>query len=257
MYINILNDYFYGLIQSFKIHLVIKLIWKNKKYFKLINKIIIYNILVYIIPYLLVTILNLYTNIYIYFLFHFFNYIVDFFSIFFHLVHYIELINIVSSHIGKPINNISLLNNLTSIIILFIYQFVMYLFANIINFMFNEKLNFIAIMLNFMILTIYHSFYCYNNLWQHNNVELFLRIDIHEKLWPYYSGYGTLSTLIYIYTKYSYINAIYNIYLAILITIPFLIPIKFPDKEQKYPKIKLTIIPYMISIIIKLISFFK
>lgn len=257
MYINIINDFFSGFIQSLKIHLVIKLVWENTKYFKLINKIIAYNILLYLIPYLLINILNLYNNIYIYILFHFFNYIIDFCSIFFHLVHYIELLNVVSSHIGKSMNNISLLNNLTSIIILYIYQSIMYLFAYIINFIFNDKLNFIAIILNFMILTIYHSFYCYNNLWQHNNIDLFLRIDIHEKLWPYYLGYGTLITFIYMYTNYSYIIAIYNIYLTILITIPFLIPIKVPDKKQKYPKIKLTIISYIISIIIKLVSYFK
>ena len=96
---------------------------------------------------------------------------------------------------------------------------------------------------------------CFNNLWQHKKLSINCRIDMHEKLWPYYIGYGTIATIIYQYAETQYIYGLYNIYMAILISIPFLIEPIYPKKQIQYPSINLKFFSYIMKFVFNITKF--
>ncbi len=164
---------------------------------------------------------------------------------FFHLFNYIDLVNITSRHNKKSLTKISAIDGLSLALTISIYQIVIFGTTHLINMIFHEKIYLLSFLINFVILTIYHSFYYYNNLWHYKKIEIMYRIDMHEKIWPYYIGYGTISTLIYLTGSTMISIATYNIYMIIALSNPFLTEIKYPSTTIKYPAINLYIFGYL------------
>ena len=244
----ILYDYAGGIITSCKINLFITNVYKNNKLFSLITKIIKYNLLLHFLLTIVAQIIFYFIGVSFPKLINVLGYPLNIFSALFHLLHYMDLINIVITYSSKNSSTIPVLELVSLAFTMSIYQIVIYLTTNLINILLHDRLYYIAIFINFIILTIYHSFYCYNNLWQYKKIEMIYRIDMHEKLWPYYFGYGTIATIIYQYTTNPLILGFYNMYMVLLISLPFMVQPKYPSKTNNYPSypaINLTIFSYI------------
>lgn len=250
----ILSDFINGFFDSLRFNLFFKQILSNIKFRKLFYKLIVYNLFLYVLPLLITDILYQLTNFSLHNILYFLYYPINIFSAIFHVIHFVDLINIISSNKSKTNQMIPVVDMIALAVTMTIYQLVIYLTTELINFIFHSRIYLIAISLNFFILTIYHSFYYFNNLWQYFRIGMFRRIDIHEKLWPYYMGYGTVITLIYYRINYSYMMAVYNIYSMALLSFPFLFKTKFPH-DSLYPKINLTIFSYFIGWIFKIAGY--
>jgi hypothetical protein len=245
MYKEIIIDIFKGLFNSLRFDLFIKPITNNIKLQKLFMRVLKYNFITRIVPQMITFLIYYIFGLSLYSLLNIINYPISLLTLIFHLVHYLEIINIVSPYASKTGQEMPFIDGITIGITMSIYGTVIYLATELIRFVFHDRLYFIAIILNFFILTIYHSFYCYNNLWQFHKINMNKRIDIHEKLWPYYFGYGIISTIIYLYSANHYMMLLYNLYLFLIISVPFLTELRFPTKVSPYPKINLTIFSYM------------
>ena len=251
MYNAIVCDYLRGVINSCKINLLITSAIQNSKLAKLLYKIIKYNFILYVLPLMLVQILNIF-DLSFYCILNFISYPIGIFSAVFHLLHYMDLMNIVCTNSSKSNNEMPVLDLISLAITMSLYNIVIYLTTNLINLFFHERIYILAIMLNFIILTIYHSFYCFNNLWQYKKIEMAYRIDMHEKLWAYYMGYGTIATIIYLYVNNFYVMGLYNLYMTICISMPFMIEPRYPSKTKNYPNypsINLVIFSYIVGYI--------
>ncbi|MEM0354225.1 MAG: hypothetical protein QXW79_01450 [Thermoplasmata archaeon] len=132
-----------------------------------------------------------------------------------------------------------------AVITMTLYKFTIYLTTHLINLILHERFFFVAICLNFVILEFYHSFYCYNNWWQHKRIGILQRINICEKMWPFYLGYGTFATIIYFYTSIPEIAGLYNLYIMFLISNPFLAETKHWNILSSYPSINLSLFSYL------------
>jgi len=254
MYRYIIEDFVSGLFNSIRIDKIIKPTRENPKLKKLWFKICKYNFLLHIFPTLLLLLVDWLFDISLIFIFNILAYPINLFSGLFHLLHFFDLVNIICIHTPKSSKTVGALDMISLMITMSIYQIVIYLTTTIINLIFHDNLYFAAIILNFIILTIYHSFYCFNNLWQYKKIDMFRRIDIHEKLWPYYIGYGTISTILYLCAIHPIMIAIYNLYLATIIALPFLLATRYPKKEIGYPKINLTIFSKIIGFLFIIIK---
>jgi hypothetical protein len=255
MYKHIARDFFCGITNSIRFDLYVKALMNNQRLQKLTFKIIKYNTLMHFLPYILSYLFYRYTGLNFMFILDILIYPINIFSILFHLLHYIDLVNMVCIYSSKNFRIDNTENGLTLAITMFIYQLVIYLTTSIISIIFNGRMHMIAILINFTILTIYHSFYCFNNLWQYKKVGMFHRIDMHEKLWPYYVGYGIFTTIIYLHIKNPIMLGIYNLYMVLLISVPFMIKTRYPNSVMSYPKINLKIFSYMTSLTLDVTKF--
>lgn len=241
MYKEIILDYLLGIYNSCHIKTFVTAVRTDNKLTSLIIKLIKFNLTWHFLPTLIILLLEYCFGIQLSIV----SYPINLFSIIFHLIHYIDLVGTVSTKVSKSLNTMSMLEMITMAITMSIYQLMIYFTTKLINFVFHDRLYYLCIVLNFCILATYHSFYCYNNLWQYKQIDMLHRINIHEKLWPYYLGYGTISTIIYLYISYPFMAGIYNLYLVLIIALPFLIKRKIPSEEEKYPKINLIIFSYI------------
>ena len=175
------------------------------------------------------------------------------FSIFIHTITYIELASALSSVTkNKKIkSNGTFVDSITIIIMMTIYQLVVYLSTKIISMILADNLYIFGLIINFVILIIYHSLYTYNNLWQAIGLNITRRISIHETQWAYFLGYGLIATSMYVYTVNAYMLAIYNIYMAMLLSIPLLRDFDF-KVTPKYFKINLSFFSFIIKQIFNL-----
>lgn len=255
MYKQILEDFSKGFINSIRIDYLITRIIENSRLKKLSLKFFKYNLLLYFIPYIFFKIIQSLFNYPLMLIFDILLYPINIFSTLFHIFHYIDLMRMISIYTSKTSNTTTVVDTISLTITMFIYQIVIYFINMLINIIFHDRLYVLAISLNIIILTIYHSFYCFNNLWQYKKIEIFYRIDMHEKLWPYYIGYGFLPTLIYFYVSNPFVLGIYNLYMVLVIALPFLIEPIYPKKVMPYPSINLMIFSYITRIIFSLSRF--
>lgn len=254
MYKYIAQDFLNGILCSLKINLYITALINDNRLCKLTRKILKYNFLMHFLPYILFYVIKWQFNLNIMPVLDVLFCPINIFSFLFHLLHYIDLVNIVCVYSLKTSRTGSAIDALSLTITMSIYQLVIYLTTSIINIIFNGRLHLLAVLINFIILTIYHSFYCFNNLWQYKKINMFYRIDMHEKLWPFYVGYGIISTIIYLHLKNPIMLGIYNLYMVLIISIPFMIKVKYPKKENNalYPKINLKIFSHMTGLIFEI-----
>lgn len=234
---DIIRDFIFGVYDSFQIVEFFLLLITNIKILKILSKIFLFNIIVYIIPGII------FYNVYLYFVIYVILKILSVFSSIIHTLYHIDIANIINQLviIKKKISGIEIIS---LSITMFIYQFVMYISLHIVNFLFYEKMYYLSIFMNIGILMIYHSFYCFNNLWQCQRKLIKDRIAQYEKLWPYYIGFGLIGTLIYCGTHKMVWFGVYNIYMSYLIIVPFLVS-EYQPQEINYPSINMNILIYL------------
>ncbi|AGC01781.1 hypothetical protein H012_gp684 [Acanthamoeba polyphaga moumouvirus] len=255
MYNYIFKDYLLGLADSVRFDKLINILLNDTKICKSFKKIIKLNFLMYLFPQIIIFMTYYLLNWDLSILLYYLSFPMGIVSCFFHILQYIDILSSIrkySSRISSPINN---MNYLTLSITMVIYQFVILSTLILIDFV-GKNIIFLTIILKILVLSTYHSFYYFNNLWQYKRVTLYHRIDIHEKLWPYYLGFGTISSIIYIFTDIYWMIFFYNLYTSILICLPFIIKTKYPPFPIKYPscnlKIFFCIIKYLINFIKKI-----
>jgi hypothetical protein len=253
---DICKDIFLGLIDSIRIDLFLSHIYKSNKCNNILKKIFKYNVLFHILPGIIIELINFLFQVSFHTLLYYINYLINFMSMFMHMIIYLEIFGTFNKFSLIPKSKLSnpITDSITITIIMTIYQLAVYLMTKIINFIFgNQNLYFISLIINFVILTIYHTIYSHNNLWQVLNLNLIQRINIHETRWAYFLGYGSIITVMYNYTYNPYILAIYNVYITNLLFIPLLKKINFQNNNISYPKLNLSIFSYIISWIFSII----
>lgn len=252
----IVKDIVYGFSDSLRLDLSIGYAYNNPQYLKIIKKLFKHNLLLHIIPLLTIDIINYLFQFSFHFLLYILNYPICIFSIFMHALIYIELAlslgDVIKRKKIKTVkSNRPFTDSITVIIMMMIYQSVVYLSTKMISIILGEKIYLLGLILNFGILMMYHSLYAYNNLWQVVGLDINQRITIHETHWAYFLGFGLVGTYIYMYTSNAYILAIYNIYTAILASMPILLDFDFRAKAS-YTKINLSVFSWMLKYILYL-----
>jgi hypothetical protein len=249
MYKNIFADFLFGVRTSTRVDLLTKLFLENYKFRSLILKIIKYNMLLHIFPYLAVVYMSGYLNMQFPLFFDISTYSINFFSVLFHTLHFMDLINICCTCCLKTYAGKNAIDMMSLSITMLVYQFIIFATTTIIDFILRDRFYFLSLFSNVLILSVYHSFYCYNNLWQHKNIKMFCRIDMHEKLWPYYIGYGAIATILYLHIENPVFLGIYNLYTTISMSIPFLVEPIYP-KKNSYPSMNLNLFSYMTNVVL-------
>lgn len=244
MYKTIFNDYIVGLIHSLRIDLVATALYKNNKIRNLAKKICLFNLVLFFVPTL-------------------FAFIVRIVSTTFHLLYFMDLVNALSDQMARrKKRTIGIIELLSLAVTMTLYQFFVYLVTLIISFVLYPSFYWFGLCLNFFILTIYHSFYCFNNLWQHYKIGMAHRVDIQEKMWPYYVGFGTVASMIYLYASFgmypNIFSCVYNVYLFMILCLPFYLPNRFPKRGNVgYFSINLSIFSYMMGMAFRVVKYLR
>lgn len=156
------------------------------------------------------------------------------------LLHYVDLINQIScvkkTPRPKSKSNVAF-GCFSAAIIMGFYQMVIFSLVNVVDYGLHERFHVLGLAIKFGVLTIYHSMYCFNNLWQYRDIDLACRVEMHEKFWPYYMGFGSCASLLYMMSY----ELIYDIYFLMLVALPFLTRTKYPHRITLYPAINLKI----------------
>lgn len=249
MYLEIILDFISGVYDSMRIDILYNMLL-DSKIKKIILAICSVNFLMYFIPALLVSIVEYIFDMPLQLFLDIISYPIGVFSLFFHLFNYLTLINTIPCEPIDPNAKSTIIDSYSLAITMTVYNFVVYFTNYIVNYIFHYRMYVVAILINFSIITMYHSFYCFNNLWQRKRISEFHRIDMCEKLWPYYVGYGIVPSIIYMYTNYRYVLGLYNIYITLIICFPFYLKIKIPTKIPAYPNINLNIISYITKLFV-------
>lgn len=256
----IIKDIFSGFIDSIRADTFISHISNSTKGINIIKKLFKHNLRLHILPLFFVDCIYYFFGISLHTVLRYINYPIMLFSIFIHTIIYIEFANAFNSINGsKKIKSTkqdgTFVDTITITIMMGIYQLVVYCSTAVVNFVFADSFYLFGLFLTFGILTIYHSLYSYNNLWQKINLDISRRVNVHEIRWAYFLGYGLIATVVYTYTTNAYILAIYNIYMAMLLSIPLLLPFDFDFYFITIPtyfKINLTVFSYIIGWIFRI-----
>jgi hypothetical protein len=239
----IILDFFRGVKASVEIPSLINLISVRPSVGIILWRIMRFNLLCHMVPGILMYYLS--TGPTINFII---GVIINLISFIFHLIHNIDLVSNLDSN--QKNSDMSTLDCLTLAITMSIYQIAIWLATSLVSFLLSERLYYLSILINFLSLSIYHSMYCFNNSWQKSRIMMYYRIDMLEKLWPYYVGYGTIATIICMMINNQIVTAIYNCYLTTIIIIPFCIDHIYPKHEMPYLSVNLSIFSWLSDIIL-------
>lgn len=270
---HIYRDFREGFVASIRVDLLYKQTKDNRAFRNLVWKLIKYNLLFHIVPWLTANLLEEVVGPSIWSVWEVVDLILNVVSYLFHMLHWIDLIFITSTSSATIYKNIDYLDSVSMAFTMMCYQFSVMLGVYLMNFllfmyptlpiMYATNFLFarypmivISTVSQFLLgsceimqylvyifaLSLYHSFYCYNNLWQHHKLDIGQRINFHEKMWGYFSGFGLISTLIYVLPITSPIaTVVYHMYMIIVISMPFIVKIPNPNKPQTYPHLPLGI----------------
>lgn len=158
----------------------------------------------------------------------------------------VEMTSLVANKVAKQPAKSATIDMISTVATVSFFQVAIYGLEWLINVILPSTL-YLSSICSFPMLVIYHSFYCHNALWQTHGFEVSRRIDIHEKVWPYYMGYGFTGSILFLGSGNHLTMAIYNVYMIILVIIPFYNAPRFPRKNIIYPEIKLSIVSYIIK----------
>lgn len=257
----IVLDFLEGIIKSIRVDRLIQTAYLDTKIANLIWKICKYNLLLHLLPLLLVEMVEYTTGVSLGFLLVLLYYPLTLFSNALHMLYYMDLINNVQHHARRyqvrttssnytsPVNTISVAATMA------IYKFTIYLTSQLITTVLNSKFPLLEYTLSFCILMIYHAICCYNNLWQFQRIKMEFHIDMYEKLWPYYLGYGLISSILYLQSDDWYMLIAYNVYTMLVVALPFLLETRYPEPGyQPYPPINLTPFAYFSRLIMYIVK---
>lgn len=254
MVANILFDFMFGIFESCRIDYVLREMYYNRAIMWDIIHIfgfnLTINLLCRVVLYYMLYISDAWYMILIYILLYAVHKLVD---IVYHTVHYIDLLGKITSRRTKKCNR-SIIDVVINIILMNLYQLSLCIFIYVIHSIpqynsITDALGFIII--NFMF-CLYHALYAFNNWWQFYGVNPSSRIKVLETRWPFFVGFGLISTILCSVTNVFSLS-IYNLYLSYLIMIPFISDnTKHIKKQDKYPPIKLKFITYISLSVTKL-----
>jgi hypothetical protein len=264
MWTSIIHDFLDGLLTSIRFDYVFNRINSDIKLKNIFYKIIRYNAFMHLVPYLLIWIIESLLDVKLDILHSGIYLTISLIAALFQILHFLDITNIVSVYV-KQINyqtsNTHLFDPLSMTLTMSVYQFAIYLMSCFISLIFDKNtfFGYLANVIVFAIYTLYHSFYAFNNLWQHKKIDIYYRIDIFQKLWPYYIGYGTLSSILLMMSgiEYPFNTFIYHSYLLLLVMIPFCMPSiknRYPKKSITYFEIDLSFFSYLTRLLLRIIS---
>lgn len=251
MFREIIIDFLLGMRDSLQIFYLVRFL-SNEKYYKSFKKLIfnnififLYNMIIYRIGVNEIIIVRIMT------------YIINTITLLLHSLYYIDIINSLASSLNRVessrFHNISILDIISGNISLSLYMLLMYMTTDLLKYFLGDQL--IITFINIIIMSIYHSFYSFNNYWNCKKIAYGNRIKMHELLWPYYIGYGFIISILYQFINHYYFVSIYYIYLTCLISIPFKLSVRYPT-NQSYGKISLSLFSGFLSIIFNIINYF-
>jgi hypothetical protein len=210
-----MNHLLQGIIDSLRIDLIISVYLHDKILSKLI-KIMQYNFLLYVIPYLILLLLGYENSKYIIILSTILNcvyYVKTFFNYYDFSYQLCKEYSVVKTQLE--------MKYMAYVATMYIFQLFMYTVSYLIYLVLKNIQYHFAYFVHFCLIVFYHSFVLYNYMWQANNIKHGYILNIHEKCWLYFFGYGILISLIYMSSNNLLCGFIYNMYYLILITIPF------------------------------------
>lgn len=256
MYLNIFKDFWTGVSNSVRFDKILFMATDTEKIKNIIIKICKYNLLMHVMPIIIVNICQYLFNIQLLYIHSLIVHPINIFSICFHMLYYMDLINASTTYAPQIQKTLPVSSIFSMAITMALYNLIIYASTVLLDIITHDKIYLLVIFVKYIILSFYHSFYCFNNLWQYKKFQMDRRIDIHEKLWPYYIGYGSLATVIYFYTTYTEIIAIYNTYMMCLIMLPFIVQEKYPRTSvATYPSINLSLFGYLLGYFHKAIKY--
>lgn len=235
-----IKDFLNGVFLSLRLDLIINLIVDNEKIRSIIGKICRFYLGLYFIPFFFAYLLNYYFNLDFRWCYPYVNIFTTVISMIPNMVFVIDLTKTIKV---KSLNkNTQQLPDLITVgLIMNFYQMIMFQSTYLLQYLFHDKLYYLTVIVIFLILSLYHSFFCYNSVWRKINIKICHQIDIHQKCWGYFIGYGIAPSILYFFTDHPVVFGFYNLYLIILIVNPFLVPLPYPPKTESYPSINLKI----------------
>lgn len=225
----IINDFCKGLVYAIRLDLFIKKLYNNYNLCKLFIKILLFN-------YLLILTSNLP-----------FLCMLKILSVIFHILHYMDLLNILSKNIESDNKSIDVLDKISINCVLIIYQMIVYLISYLIL-LFNDS--YILLFFNLLLMILYHVIFLLNSLWNIHNVTINMRTYMLENRWAYHIGYCIIPTVLYLYSENIVVYCIYNIYLAMSMCIVYNMVYNI---QNEYPKINLSVFSYLSLLFTRLI----
>lgn len=249
------KEYLHGFIDSIRFDIFLRMMFTNEQYKNAFLIIMKHNIIVYCIPEL---IMYLFSEIkYVVTLYNFVFYFLKIYIFANHIMYHQDVLNINSQFITSK-QNMNIVDSVATTITLSLYLMLNYLIFSVINYFITDQhilIYWIGISISFFLLSIYHAFYCYNNLWQLKGYNYSNRILLFEIDWAYNLGYGTILTILYMktYPKTNVLyRIVYNMYMVMTMTLPFLINAK---KDINWtPYFRLRIVSYVLSLFYKIIN---
>jgi hypothetical protein len=212
-------DFIKGFHRSIRYDNVCKSISRQYSLFKIFLKILFWNFMLHVsLPLTLNFIADPYYSSVILYIAY---WPINLWSSFLHVVYFIELV----AHIDKSkviVEKVSVeAFGISASITMAIYYMSFGLISPLTNILINPIFSQAIWLFNFGVLALYHAFYCYNNLWQYQNVDLNKRIEQQSILWPYSLGYGCVASLLYLNSDGYYLQAVYNLHMISILIMPF------------------------------------
>lgn len=245
MYKQIISDFLKGLFDSLRLDYFFNAIKKNDKIDNTARSIFRFNSAIYFLPHIILGLLGYIFGVNLTFILYYFIYPLNLMSVFAHIYFYSNLIG--SLTVFAKIESKTFLDLVSFTITMAIYRLVINLTTRLAYIIFNPKLHFIINLMGIFMLTIYHSYNCFNNLWHHKKINLGEMINLCEQSWPYYIGYGIIATLLYLFKYHPVIAGLYNLHIALILSIPFLNKNTYPRKKPVYPKINLSLYSHIMG----------
>lgn len=244
----ILTEILKGLFQSINIIKLSKLTFRNVNLQRNMWKLLKHNSIFYILPGLIMYLIDI-SDYYFYY-----AYIpIELFSGFIHMLYYFDISTTINNSItSRPKKDTA--DPMTNGLTMTLYQITMIILIGIFDIVINFINPNLSIIIKFLLLSIYHAVFAHNNLWQCIGLGISQRIDIYQKMWPYYFGYGIIASCLYLQTNI-FLRGIYNIYVGILISVSLLNKMVLPTTKMQLPEINLKLIEYMMVIIYNTVSY--
>lgn len=253
MYRQIINDFLRGLCDSLRLDYFTNAIKLDNKIRSIVESIIRFNTALYFLPHIILGFIGYLFRINLTFILYYIMYPFNLISVTMHIYFYANLISNLS--VFTKLESKTFLDIISFTITMTIYRMGIYLTTKLAYVIFNPILHFFINVIMIFILSIYHSYNCFNNLWHYKKINLGEMVNLCEQSWPYYIGYGSIATVLYIFKYHPVITGLYNIQIALIISIPFLNKNTYPKKKPIYPKINLSLFSYITGYMMKIAKF--
>lgn len=261
---NIISDFILGINDSIQISLFSKKLKDNTKVRNIIFQIFKFNIITYMcilwgFPVLVNTFFGFdISQTILYSIIFFFINIISSIS---HIMYFIDLSNIIITlrnnnpdfQKKQSKGGCDIMKNFVDAVTMTLYNLSFSIILFFIDIFTHPQIYYFVFFFKFFLITIYNSFYFFNSYWVYKNINIANRIDMIELKWPYYIGYSTFITIIYLFTSWPLFIILFNLYSILLIINPFLLKTNY-DHNMSYIRINIYFLSYITNCICKIIS---